>query len=89
MQSTLLRMECLYKILHYTILLLGAWSILQLLVLILLLMFMMLVNFQSLLLSSTSSLELCAYFDADYDSDLTNCKSVTRFCIFLGDFLIS
>ena len=52
-------------------------------------MFMLLVNFKSLLLSSTSSLELCAYFDADYDSDPTNRKYVTSFCIFLGDFLIS
>jgi hypothetical protein len=45
--------------------------------------------FQSLLLSSTSSLELRAYSDADHGSDPTNCKSVTGFCIFLGDSLIS
>jgi len=45
--------------------------------------------FQSLLLSSTSSLELRAYSDADHGSDPTYRKSVTGFCIFLGDFLIS
>ena len=45
--------------------------------------------FQSLLLSSTSFLELRAYFDVDYDNDPTDCKSVTGFCIFLGDYLIS
>jgi hypothetical protein len=45
--------------------------------------------FQSLLLSSTSSLELCAYSDADHDSDPTYRKLVTGFCIFLGDSLIS
>jgi hypothetical protein len=45
--------------------------------------------FQSLLLSSTSFLELCAYSDADHDSDPIDRKSVTGFCIFLGDSLIS
>jgi hypothetical protein len=45
--------------------------------------------FQSLLLSSTSSLELHAYSDADHGSDPTDRKSVTEFCIFLGDSLIS
>jgi hypothetical protein len=45
--------------------------------------------FQSLLLSSTSSLELRAYSDADHGSDPTDRKSVTGFCIFLGDSLIS
>jgi hypothetical protein len=45
--------------------------------------------FQSLLLSSTSSLELRVYSDADHGSDPTDRKSVTRFCIFLGDSLIS
>jgi len=34
-------------------------------------------------------LELRAYSDADHDSDPTDRKSVTRFCIFLGDSLIS
>jgi hypothetical protein len=38
--------------------------------------------FQSLLLSSTSSLELRPYSDADHSSDPTNRKSVTEFCIF-------
>jgi hypothetical protein len=45
--------------------------------------------FQSLLLSSTSSLELCAYSDVDHGSDPTDLKSVTGFCIFLDDSLIS
>jgi len=45
--------------------------------------------FQSLLRSSASSLELCAYSDTDHDSDPTYRKSVTGFCIFLGDSLIS
>ena len=45
--------------------------------------------FQSLLLPSTFSLELRAYFDADHGSDPTYRKSVTGFCIFLGDSLIS
>ncbi|XP_031257983.1 uncharacterized protein LOC116116020 [Pistacia vera] len=43
----------------------------------------------SLLLPSTFSLELRAYSDADHGSDLTDRKSVTSFCIFLGDSLIS
>jgi len=46
-------------------------------------------DFQSLLLSSTSSLDLRAYSDADHGSDPTDRKSVTGFCIFLGDSLIS
>ncbi|XP_022853493.1 uncharacterized protein LOC111374959 [Olea europaea var. sylvestris] len=45
--------------------------------------------FQSLLFPSTSSLELRAYSDADHGSDPTDRKSVTGFCIFLGDSLIS
>ena len=45
--------------------------------------------FQSLLLSSTSSLELRAYSDADHGSDPTDRKSFIGFCIFLGDSLIS
>ena len=44
--------------------------------------------FQSHLLSSTSSLELCAYSDDDYDSDPIDLKSITSFCIFLSDSLI-
>ena len=45
--------------------------------------------FQSLLFSSTSSLELHAYFDADWANDPKDYKSTTRFCIFLSDSLIS
>ena len=41
--------------------------------------------FQSLLLSSTSFSELCAYSDVDHGSDLTDRKSVTSFCIFISD----
>ncbi|KAE9596295.1 putative RNA-directed DNA polymerase [Lupinus albus] len=45
-------------------------------------------QFQSLLFSSTSSLTLSAYSDADC-GDPTDRKSTTGFCIFLGDSLIS
>jgi len=45
--------------------------------------------FLSLLLSSTSFLELRADFDVDHGSDPTDRKSVTGFCIFLGNSLIS
>ncbi|XP_022135931.1 uncharacterized protein LOC111007763 [Momordica charantia] len=43
----------------------------------------------SLLFPSTSSLDLRAYSDADWAGDLTDRKSTTGFCIFLGDSLIS
>eukprot|EP00257_Ricinus_communis_P021105 XP_015580508.1 uncharacterized protein LOC107262008 [Ricinus communis] len=46
-------------------------------------------QFQTLLFSSTSSLELCAYSDADWAGDPTDRKSTTGFYIFLGDSLIS
>ncbi|KAJ0433139.1 putative RNA-directed DNA polymerase [Helianthus annuus] len=46
-------------------------------------------QFQSLLFPSTSSLELRAYSDADWDSDPNDCKSTTGFCVFLVDSLIS
>ncbi|XP_022041096.1 uncharacterized mitochondrial protein AtMg00810-like [Helianthus annuus] len=46
-------------------------------------------QFQSLLFPSTSSLELRAYSDADWDSDPNDRKSTTGFCVFLGDWLIS
>ncbi|KAL5564653.1 hypothetical protein UlMin_027817 [Ulmus minor] len=45
--------------------------------------------FHSLLLPSTSSLDLRAYSDADHGRDPTSRKFVTGFCIFLGDSLIS
>ncbi|KAI3780881.1 hypothetical protein L2E82_10874 [Cichorium intybus] len=46
-------------------------------------------QFQTLVFPSTSSLKLCAYSDADWDSDPHDRKSTTGFCIFLGDSLIS
>ncbi|XP_048229101.1 secreted RxLR effector protein 161-like [Ricinus communis] len=46
-------------------------------------------QFQTLLFSSVSSLELCAYSDADWAGDPTDRKSTTRFYIFVGDSLIS
>jgi hypothetical protein len=45
--------------------------------------------FRSLLLSSTSTLELRAYSDASYARNSTDRRSVTGFCVFLGDSLIS
>ncbi|KAL5553057.1 hypothetical protein UlMin_040458 [Ulmus minor] len=45
--------------------------------------------FHSLLLLSTSSLDMRAYSDADHGRDPTSHKFVTGFCIFLGDSLIS
>ncbi|XP_028062241.1 uncharacterized protein LOC114265622 [Camellia sinensis] len=44
---------------------------------------------QDLLLSSTSSLDLMAYADADWAGDVTDRKSTSGFCLFLGDSLIS
>jgi hypothetical protein len=64
-------------------------------------LFMLLVNLLLLLLlfigysrSEPSTfihlfLELCVYSDVDHDNDPTNHKSVSDFCIFLGDYLIS
>ncbi|KAL5558649.1 hypothetical protein UlMin_034860 [Ulmus minor] len=47
------------------------------------------VSFRVFLLPSTSSLELRAYFDVDYGNDPIDRKSITGFCIFLSDSLIS
>ncbi|GMP43055.1 hypothetical protein CsSME_00012568 [Camellia sinensis var. sinensis] len=44
--------------------------------------------FQGLLLSSTSSLDLVAYADSDWAGDVTDRKSTSGFCMFLGDSLI-
>ena len=38
---------------------------------------------------SSSSLELRAYSDANWDSDIYDRKSTTGYCVFLGDSLIS
>ncbi|XP_057426050.1 uncharacterized mitochondrial protein AtMg00810-like [Lotus japonicus] len=46
-------------------------------------------QFQSLLFPSSSSLELRAYSDADWDGSPSDRKSTTDFCIFLVDSLIS
>ena len=46
-------------------------------------------QFQTLLFPSTSSLELRAYSDADWDGDRHDRKSTTGFCVFLGESLIS
>ena len=46
-------------------------------------------QFQTLLFPSTSSLELRAYSDADWDTDRHDRKSTTGFCVFLVDSLIS
>lgn len=45
--------------------------------------------FQGLLLSSTSSLDLVAYADSDWAGDVTDRKSTSGICLFLGDSLIS
>ncbi|XP_047331419.1 uncharacterized mitochondrial protein AtMg00810-like [Impatiens glandulifera] len=45
-------------------------------------------QFQSLLLSSSSSLDLRAFSDDDWAGDPSDQKSTTGFCIFLGDSLI-
>ncbi|XP_023755970.1 uncharacterized mitochondrial protein AtMg00810-like [Lactuca sativa] len=46
-------------------------------------------QFQTLLFPSTSSLELRVYSDVDWDADRYDRKSTTRFCLFLGESLIS
>lgn len=42
--------------------------------------------FQNLLISFDSNLALQAFVEADCASDVSNCKSIIGFCIFLGDF---
>ena len=44
---------------------------------------------QGLFFCSTSSLQLKAFSDADWSACLDSCKSITSFCIFLGDSLVS
>ncbi|GJT12041.1 uncharacterized mitochondrial protein-like protein [Tanacetum coccineum] len=46
-------------------------------------------QFQTLLFPSTSSLDLCAYCDADWAGDSVTRKSTAGFCVFLRDSLIS
>uniref|UniRef100_A0A2N9G2B9 Integrase catalytic domain-containing protein n=1 Tax=Fagus sylvatica TaxID=28930 RepID=A0A2N9G2B9_FAGSY len=45
--------------------------------------------FHGLHFSAHSTLDLCAYSDADWVGDPTDCRSTTGFCFFLGDSLIS
>ena len=45
--------------------------------------------FHELYLSSTSSLDLRACFDTDWESDPTDRRSTTSYCFFLDDSLIS
>ena len=44
---------------------------------------------QGLFYSSSSTLKLTAFSDADSTTCPDTCKSVSGFCIFLGDFLVS
>ena len=46
-------------------------------------------QFRTLAFPSTSSLELRAYSDANWDSDIYDRKSTAGYCVFLGDSLIS
>ncbi|GJT04193.1 uncharacterized mitochondrial protein-like protein [Tanacetum coccineum] len=46
-------------------------------------------QFQTLLIPSTSALDMRAYCDSNWAGDVVSRKSTTEFCIFLGDSLIS
>nr|GEU55251.1 Gag-Pol polyprotein [Tanacetum cinerariifolium] len=46
-------------------------------------------QYQTLLYSSMSALDMRAYCDSDWDGDVVSRKSTIGFCIFLGDSLIS
>ena len=46
-------------------------------------------QFRTLAFPSTSSLELRAYSDANWDSDIYDRKSTAGYCVFLGDSLIA
>jgi hypothetical protein len=45
--------------------------------------------FHRLHFSAHSTLDRCAYSDADWDGDPTDRRSTTGFCFFFGDSLIS
>lgn len=44
---------------------------------------------QSLLFSSTFSLDVHAFYNADWAGDVMDCKSPTGLCVFLGDSIFS
>ena len=44
---------------------------------------------QGIFFSATHSLQFKAFSDSDWGSCLDTCKSVKRYCVFLGDSLIS
>lgn len=44
---------------------------------------------QSLLFSSTFSLDVRAFYNADWAGDVMDCKSPMGLCVFLGDSIFS